>query len=102
MAMSKDRVEFKLPHNRIQELRELLKECFNITSSEYSQMCGRFSGCCQSENDVTIVCRPSQFARFLIKRNDMGLTNGFKELKPKLIVAQPMEQRIEVWNRHSC
>jgi hypothetical protein len=38
---------------------------------------------------VTIVCRPSQFARFLIYRNEAGGRNLFKELNPKLVEANP-------------
>lgn len=41
---------------------------------------------------VVIVCRPSQFARFLIRRNELGLNNGFKELHPHLFVPK-IQQR---------
>jgi hypothetical protein len=38
---------------------------------------------------TTIVCRPSQFARFLIYRNELGGQNMFKELEPRLFVPEP-------------
>ena len=46
---------------------------------------------------VEFVCRPSQFARFLIMRNEAGMKNGFKELYPKLIEApKPIRSPIDV------
>jgi hypothetical protein len=36
-----------------------------------------------------VICRPDQFARFLIHRDDNGIPNGFKDLKSKLVKAQP-------------
>jgi len=57
-------------------LREIIK-----------QTLGECLGRCDWK-DVTFICRPSQFARFLIARNDAGLPNGFKELSPELFVPQ--------------
>lgn len=40
--------------------------------------------------DVTVICRPSQFARFLIYRNEEGARNGFKDLNPVLFTPEDM------------
>lgn len=36
----------------------------------------------------TILCRPEQFARFIVHRNDIGeCINGIKDLEPKIVAA---------------
>ena len=45
---------------------------------------------------VEVICRPSQFARFLIFRNDNGGKNSFKELKPELFTPESSNQPIDV------
>ena len=90
MAMSRDRVKFTIPYNRLmagsgsgEKLRQLLIEVFNvrIPANQYGP--------------VEITCRPSQFARFLILRNDRGLLNGFKELNPKLFTPRENQSRVD-------
>ena len=87
MSMSKDRVEIFLGSQYIRGgsnrgedgYRKLAEACFGLSPSQFDQMS-------QANPDgFTIICRPSQFARFLIMRNEMGLTNDFKGLKPRLI-----------------
>ncbi len=39
-------------------------------------------------NIVKVRCRPSQFARFLIYRNDEGGRNAFKNLNARLVEAE--------------
>jgi len=46
---------------------------------------------------ATVVCRPSQFARFLIYRNDAQITNGFKDLNPKLFTPKPQSDAYAVF-----
>jgi hypothetical protein len=85
MSMSKDRVRFTIPAysmtSRGDGYRALLSEVFGHS----------FAGQFIQHEDITIICRPSQFARFLIKRNEMGMQNGFKELKPELFT--PPEEK---------
>lgn len=85
MAMSKDRVRFTIPSGRLDgfsedgvNYRKLVSQCFGITleSRGYHQ-------------DVEVTCRPSQFARFIVLRNQMGLENMIKELKAELVSAEP-------------
>lgn len=88
MAMSRDRVVFEIPCSMIDmKYRELLIEIFNY---HYSH--GTLTARAQFPNNpvVEITCRPSQFARFLIRRNDVGLRNGFKVLKARLVPAEPV------------
>ena len=40
---------------------------------------------------VWITCRPSQFARFMIYRNDAGIQNGFKDLKAELVEVREID-----------
>lgn len=85
MTMSNDRVRFTVPGHRISSssqsegYRKLLEDCF-----------GECLGRCQW-SDITIICRPSQFARFLIERNNRGFQNQFSELKPELFL--PAEEK---------
>lgn len=85
--MSKDRVRFTIPANKMffssrefDGYKTLCKQVFGLELP---------SGATHFNNDVTIICRPSQFARFLIIRNEMGLQNSFKELKPELFTPKP-------------
>jgi hypothetical protein len=80
MSMSTDRVRFKIdPYSM---------------SSETKRAWTRAFGCAPPAPSVnfpshrTIICRPSQFARFLIYRNDEGGRNGFKELEPELFTPE--------------
>lgn len=91
--MSKDRVKFKIPWNRLSSntYRQVIRQAFSLKDHEIPR-CG----------DFTITCRPSQFARFLILRNNAGERNGFKELEPVLLAGDYREQppkKIEVWDR---
>jgi len=42
-----------------------------------------------AKKGVEIVCRPSQFARFLIYRGEFGGQNLIKALKPRLVSPPP-------------
>ena len=83
MAMSRDRVRFELPECVLKHVgstsgdavRKALHEAFGIDIYPSMRICSR-----------TIVCRPSQFARFLILRNEYGGTNSFKELNAELFI----------------
>ncbi len=82
-----DAVKFFLSSDRVAsggaKYANLFERTLYITLREFHEHAreqGRYGF-----NGVFIVCRPSQFSRYLVGRNDAGLTNGFKELEPKLI-----------------
>lgn len=86
MSMSRDRVRFTIqPYG-----------ADTATAAAFCKAFGRsFPGAPMGQT-VTVVCRPSQFARFLIYRNDNGGRNLFKELGPTLFTPQPKIDEIDV------
>lgn len=79
--ISGDRVHFKLlpRHLAKDAYKELLEECFGIKRGEYSVI-----------EDLKIICRPSQFARFIILRHTKyaganDVTNEISGLDLKLV-----------------
>ena len=62
------------------------------------------SGSMQYGDVLFVLCEPEEFARFLILRNEAGLSNTFKELQPKMIHTGEYEPRtiegrnIKVWD----
>lgn len=97
MAMSNDRVRFFLTERHFCfEGRKLVQSAFNMTKLEISKTIR------ENPDGFWIVCRPSQFARFLIYRNGSEVSNSFVELKPTL-VPEKWEHELEVWRRpHQC
>lgn len=85
MSMSRDRVRFRVSANvQVKTgFRQLFRDCFG------KELPIR----CEDDDEIVVICRPSQFARFLIERNNRGMCNGFKELRPELIRSEP-EPRI--------
>lgn len=83
MAMSKDRVRFFIRENYYgNKLQKIFQQAFDLDYEETAGLMRRW------RCGFWIVCRPSQFARFMIFRNEVGLQNGFKDLKPKLVPAK--------------
>lgn len=90
MAVSKDRVQFHLamryfqPHQTSNGMQRstciaILVECFGHTADYWQRMIHHKS------EGFDIVCRPSQFARFIILRHEKGdCINGIRDLAPKL------------------
>lgn len=82
MAMSKDRVRFFLGERYFQDdmskIEGVLRKAFDLHINETRRLAHNSSG-------FWITCRPSQFARFMIYRNQAGITNGFMDLKAELI-----------------
>lgn len=83
MAMSRDRVEFTLYPDTDTPTLRAFKAAFGMDIPAARPLDW-------GTGSVTIICRPSQFARFLIYRNDYGGVNGFKCLNPKLVPARPV------------
>ena len=82
MGMSKDRVVFKISGHRVafggresSIYRRILLDIFGIDVGQEGI----------TTEDLTITCRPSQFARFLIRREELGGSNQFKELEARLV-----------------
>lgn len=86
--MSKDQVQFIMCVNgtRAAELGKVFVEAFGEPMPA--------KGVARPDRSwdrefVTVTCRPSQFARFLILRNLAGLQNNFRDLEPKLLRPTP-------------
>lgn len=97
MTKSKDRVNFFLPKKYFQRhatnmssamernvCKGILKRAFGISSNDSHHMMQEWP------EGFWITCRPSQFARFIVYRNESGnCINGIRDLKPKLVPEEP-------------
>ncbi len=98
--MSKDRVRFTLasryfqghtsPNGMLKETcKTVLLKVFGMTHRESENL--MFN----QTHGFDIICRPSQFARFIILRHEMGnCINGIRDLEPKLIEVPDMYAEI--------
>lgn len=81
--MSRDRVRFIIPNDGPNTARAA-QRAFGLTCSQaYNAV----------RTEQTIICRPSQFARFLIYR---GGAHNFKQLNVELIPAPYMDPFLDV------
>jgi len=95
--MSRDRIEFSIPFNRLTntKYRNLVKECFGLTEEEIPKYHSN-----SYKRKFELLCRPSQFARFIVLRNVQGMDNMVHELDAKLITPEPpVKQPLPVWDR---
>lgn len=83
--MSKDRIEFELKINGSE--REKLSVAFRKAFAVEMPREGYRKENYESQY-VKVRCRPSQFARFLIYRDQEGCRNNFKELGAKIILPE--------------
>ncbi len=88
-TMSHDRVRFFIDDcyynnsSKMGILRDVLKQAFGLGRGHSAQfMTNGYGG-------FYLICRPSQFARFLIYRNEAGIKNGFIDLRAKLYTPEP-------------
>ncbi len=94
MAMSKDRVAFVLTNrNQTRPYATLCRKVFGLPTSD-------FWAVNHKGRNIEIICRPSQFSRFIIERNAMtnngeSISNSFKELAPCLISNEEAQSRME-------
>lgn len=86
MSMSRDRVRFTIDAFCDNATRDAFRKAFGVP------LAAKFGPI----TTVTVICRPSQFARFMIYRNDFGGKNSFKELKPELFNPEPQPDLIDV------
>ncbi len=98
MAMSKDRVRFYIGAKYYKEgnraaMATVLRKAFDVDRVEANGLFDR------SGEGFWIVCRPSQFARFMVYRNDQGLPNGFMDLRAELFEPKPAAKELDVGER---
>lgn len=91
-TMSKDRVRFTFTdHDRNRQA------CIDAASRAFGMNCGQaYDAFLQAR---MIICRPSQFARFLIYRAEKVDCNAFKQFGAELIPAQSHDPVIDVSKR---
>lgn len=85
--MSGDRIHFTIPARLLSRKSyvELLRECFGISHGSFNRTC-----------DLNIVCRPSQFARFVVLRHTKHKeTNDLACLNMKLVSPAPPANTID-------
>jgi hypothetical protein len=98
MATSRDRVRFVIPSHRYFSARygcpdkapkgkaaycaymDMVLETLGIRGEEFNAAEAYHCGV----KGVEILCRPSQFGRFMVRRNELGLENWSSELNAKL------------------
>jgi hypothetical protein len=87
IKMSHDRVKFFIGKQYFgPKLGEVLSQAFGYPESNKGSWTNRMR---DYSEGFYLVCRPSQFARFMILRDAAGLVNGFKDLHAELFVPQP-------------
>ena len=93
MATSKDRVRFFLPpkyfsdNSRLSASTMGRSTCKRILLQAFGMDNGESERMIQNHSDgFTILCRPSQFARFIVYRHDANeCINGIKDLRPEIV-----------------
>lgn len=89
--MSRDRVVFLVTREMFAEPE--FKGAFELAIGKLG-----FHVSAIAPDGMEVTVRPSQFARFLIFRNDNGGRNSFKALKPRLISA-PVSDNVPTYVR---
>ncbi|MCP4647186.1 MAG: hypothetical protein GY852_05525, partial [bacterium] len=87
MAMSRDRIKFTVStggDRGFKATHEALMAAFNMDEKEANNAINQYR---------TIICRPSQFARFIVFRYRAGMCiNGIKNLDPMLFMPTQQEK----------
>lgn len=94
--MSKDRVHITIRECYLQKdtIRDCIEECFGIRENQLPRVSSHHQA---SYKDLHIVCRPSQFARFVILRHvKYNEPNNMACLNMKLVVPEPIQSNIDV------
>ncbi len=82
--MSRDRVHFTIPANLLMKrsIRECIEETLGITSAQCAALAN-------TDQDLHIICRPSQFARFVVLRHvKYNEPNNMACLNMKLVIPE--------------
>lgn len=85
-TMSRDRVRFFIG-DRYFALPNAKIKIGNVMAKAFGLSAMRVDGWMRGDG-FWVTCRPSQFARFLIYRNEVGITNGFMDLHAELVPAR--------------
>lgn len=89
MSMSKDRVRFKFTDNQNNK-----DACIQAAVKAFGMQ--RHEACTAFNSYRTIVCRPSQFARFMIYRSAMVSNNTFSQFEAELFTPEAPQVVIDV------
>jgi hypothetical protein len=89
MSMSKDRVRFKFTDNQNNK-DACIQAAVRAFGMERHEACSAFN------TYRVIVCRPSQFARFIIYRSEMVSNNAFAQFGAELFTPEPPQTVIDV------
>lgn len=107
MAVSKDRVRFHLAMRYFQLNKtsngmcrntciDILVECFGFSGEYWEHTMHSWS------EGFDIICRPSQFARFIVRRHEKGdCINGIRDLNPVLQQVQQEQDAIDMLCRRA-
>ena len=94
MTMSKDRVRFLLPLQRLDSRKagrsaylNVLHDALGVNEQELLVHVTTIRGV----RGIVIVCRPSQFARLLIVRLHAGIEHWFSDMRAELLPAEDVE-----------
>lgn len=102
MTMSRDRVKFYLPESNFQHKRSTNGFQRNAMAGVLEKSFGAmgWSGIMNnSPNGFWVICRPSQFARFIINRANLGTgVNGIRCLEAKLFIPEELNPYQEFAN----
>lgn len=86
--ISGDRVHFTVPARQLlkKSYIQLLEDCFGIRQGEYD-----------NHQDLEVVCRPSQFARFIILRHTKHKeSNEMSALNMRLVSPAPLKRENKI------
>ena len=100
--MSHDRVHFVIKAAYLQKvpIQMCIEETLGITKEQFTRARSYDT---YTYEDLNIVCRPSQFARFIILRHiKYGEPNNMSALNMKLVVPEPKTKVIDAsFNRNT-
>lgn len=85
MPMSKDRAVIALTDHIFRKMRAAFEDVFGTEDANEihtALMLEPYNT--NGGKRIQVIMRPSQFARLLISRNELGISNSFKDLCPKL------------------
>lgn len=97
-SMSHDRVHFTVSERYLQKkpIRECLVETLGLDEKDLREMALK-------NKDLYVICRPSQFARFVILRHTKyEEPNNMACLNMKLVVPDPTPKQIDVSRNPNC
>jgi len=98
--MSGDRVRIVIPERYLHSssFRKVMREAFAMNDSDFDGF-KSVDDHYGHPNGMEVICRPSQFGRFIVLRNEAGGTNSVKDLQPELFQPVPTARVIDVSRR---